>query len=497
MASLNRLGVCAGCRLHPARYTCPSCDFRSCSVACSAQHKVVHSCSGVASPVWSRPLQANEMTWGSLMRDQSYIAGVGRAVEGVGKQLVADRVIPQGRGTGRIGAEAEAVRLDERSDKEDRMVREARNEGVELVLLPKGMSKRLKNGTRWDPKNNRLEWTVEVAFQPRPSSSSGPTVITTVPHASTSPLYIVLTSALTSRDKKGKGKEVSPEDAEWLMKEKAWVETLKPVKGAKAEKPIEESVKPEPEAVVGGVEEPSTPEEADEATALPEAGPSSPPPTTANPPPAPKPDEAPTIAAVDDDSPFILLLTFYRPPPSSFDSSHSSSSNPNLVQPTLPAPSSSSAPSRPAGRPVYLISSPSLTLRAALEGTTILENPLFELWSREAFLRQKALGKIEVVGKPSGDSVRSAGGGWEGGGRGRGRGRGRGGAGGRGGGRGGYGGGREEGEREQGGGGRAFESRGQDSGWGKRGPPAPVKGEGGEEKRPRLESQIDAFLQGE
>lgn len=82
------------------------------------------------------------------MRDQSYIAGVGRAIEQVGKQLVDEKLIPQGR---RLGAD-ETVRLDERSDKEDKMVREARNQGVELMLLPKGMSKRQKNLTRWDPK---------------------------------------------------------------------------------------------------------------------------------------------------------------------------------------------------------------------------------------------------------------------------------------------------------------------------------------------------------
>jgi len=82
------------------------------------------------------------------MRDQSYIAGVGRVVEDVGRQLVGDKLIPQGR---ILGAD-ETVRLDERSEKEDKMVREARNQGVELMLLPKGMSKRQKNATRWDAK---------------------------------------------------------------------------------------------------------------------------------------------------------------------------------------------------------------------------------------------------------------------------------------------------------------------------------------------------------
>lgn len=151
-----RLGACQTCNTQPARYKCPACSFPSCSLACSSAHKTATSCSGVAPPVWSRPMHANEMTWGSLMRDQSYIAGVSRAIEDVGRQLVSDKVIPQGRGTGRSIDDHEAVRLDERTDKEDRLVREAAKDGVDLVLLPKGMSKRIKNGTRWDQKFAQL-----------------------------------------------------------------------------------------------------------------------------------------------------------------------------------------------------------------------------------------------------------------------------------------------------------------------------------------------------
>lgn len=147
----SRLGTCQQCNAAPARYRCPGCELTTCSLACSSAHKQQLDCSGVAPPIWSKPLQANELTWGSLMRDQSYIVDVGRAVEGVGKQLVADKVLPQGRMAARPG-DAQGVRIDERSDKEERLVREARNEGVELTLLPKGMSKRLKNGSRWDPK---------------------------------------------------------------------------------------------------------------------------------------------------------------------------------------------------------------------------------------------------------------------------------------------------------------------------------------------------------
>ncbi|GAA5908321.1 hypothetical protein JCM6882_006801 [Rhodosporidiobolus microsporus] len=508
-ASTSRLGLCQTCNTAPARYRCPACSHPSCSVACSSAHKTATQCTGVAPAVWERPIQANEMTWGSLMRDQSYIAGVGRAVEEVGRQLVQEKTLPQGRGAGRGRDEGETVRLDERSEKEEKMVREARNEGVELVLLPKGMSKRLKNGTRWDPKNNRLEWTVEVAFQPRPSvdpssSSSSPVVITIVPQPATASLYTVLSTALAARDKKGKGKEVSPEDAAWVLAEKAWLDSLKPAEEAKPAKAKEQ--KPAQAAqeeglataeggeVEGDAAGEAAPGEGAEPSALPAEPPATvpslPEPSSEAPLPETAPIPEPTLpepAPADDEPPFVLLLAFFSRPTPSFDAESTTTSD---------APSS--RPSRPSARPLYLVplppSAPLSTLRAALSGATLLENPTFELWPRESFLRQKLLGKIRVVEKPTAEDVQAAAAAaasYGSGGRGRGRGRGRGGEGGRGG----YGGARE-GREDGGGGGAGFEGRLQDSGWGKRGPPAAADEQGGV-KKPRLEEQIDALLAGD
>ncbi|GAA5843602.1 hypothetical protein JCM11251_007128 [Rhodosporidiobolus azoricus] len=498
-ASTSRLGLCQTCNTTPARYKCPGCAFPSCSVACSSAHKTAANCSGVAPPVWSRPIQANEMSWGSLMRDQSYIAGVGRAVEEVGRQLVQEKTLPQGRGAaGKGRIDEEQVRLDERSDKEEKMVREARNDGVELVLLPKGMSKRLKNGTRWDQKNNRMEWTVEVAFQPRPStdpsSSSSSTILaTTVPQPASASLHTVLSAALAAKDKKGKGKEVSPEDAAWVLAEKAWVESLKPVKEAaqagkrnEAREDVAEeaAVDAEPPAIAGdgdaeleqeAAAEPALPAmDAPSAEILPIADAQAPPSTDTAPPVGPAPPDSPP-----EEPPFVLLLAFFARPSASPFSEDSSSAA---------ADPSSSRPSRPPARPLYLIplplSSPLPDLRTALSGSTILEYPTFEIWPRESFLRQKLLGKIRVVEKPTGDEVRreaEARAAYSGG-RGRGRGRGRGG----GGGRGGYGGAREE-RDDSGSGGGVFEGRAQDSGWGKRGAPQLSSDEPNGEKRLRLD----------
>lgn len=85
------------------------------------------------------------------MRDQSYLSRVGRVAEEVGRKLVGEDLVPSSRAV-REEEGHEEGRLDDRTEKEDRLVKEARKEGVLLVLLPKGMSRRMRNTSRWDNK---------------------------------------------------------------------------------------------------------------------------------------------------------------------------------------------------------------------------------------------------------------------------------------------------------------------------------------------------------
>lgn len=321
----------------------------------------------------------------------------------------------------------------------------------------------------------------------------------------------MLNSALTSRDKKGKGKEVSPEEEEWAAAEREWIESLKPVKiaqpqkkakKAKGEKDVQEEgseeVKEEAKVDknIGDNAETGEASSAEPALSAIEPTPSTsatPAPDSALPPleseSVPSSSASPVLpnAAPPLEPPFVLLLTPYiRPSTASSANSTPSSSRlpPKIVYlvPLSPSPSPASA---------------ALTLRAALEGCTVLETPLFELWPRESFLRQKLLGKLEVREKPTAESVRNAAPSqFEGGGaRGRGRGRGRGGntQGGRG--------ARSEGAEPQdgNGGNPAFQGGAQDSGWGKRGPAAPEDSEDDEEseaKRQKLDLAIEALMEG-
>lgn len=452
---MSRNGPCSTCGA-PSLYRCPRCSTPSCSLACSIAHKAASSCTGIATPVWQQPLAANEWGWGPLMRDQSYISGVGRVVEEAGRKIAGEKLMPVGGTGGRPGGA---------DDKSERLVGEARKEGVRLVRVPGAMSRRTKNSSRWDPKcvffaaetvasraelthvanrEKRMEWTLEVVFR-RPSgkelAAPPATVVSPPAQPSSATMYSVLKATLDSKDRKGKGKEVSEDEKTSAIAERAWLDSHAPVEipgAAIVEVPV-------------AMQDPAPVESTEAST------------SALLPSPLP-PTPAPEMPRNLSPEPFQLCLSPYTPPTAS------------------PTPTT-----KPDPRPLHALSLSS-TLADVLSSTYVLEFPTLELWSNEALLRARAKG--EVVLAPKVDLPPQEHGAREDSGRGRGRGgrgAGRGGRGGRGGGAAGEG--RWDEARQE-----PTGEREQDSGWGKRAVRA-VDGEAGDEdsregKRVRVEENF-------
>lgn len=53
---LPRLGVCELCCLEEAKYRCPCCGVKSCSLPCVRQHKLDTGCSGIRNRTLYKPL---------------------------------------------------------------------------------------------------------------------------------------------------------------------------------------------------------------------------------------------------------------------------------------------------------------------------------------------------------------------------------------------------------------------------------------------------------
>lgn len=222
-----------------------------------------------------------------------------------------------------------------------------------------------------------------------------------------------MNAALSSRDKKGKGKAVEPEQEEWAKVERAWIESFRPPRTGKKEK---NDVKPD-----AGDDAPAEPVETSTEAPAPEAN-------------------APTEPA-----PFELLLAFFSrsqhappPPPlsssgedDSSDSDESGSASEGdeddedddedlevaslpvtpavLTEPASLPKTAAPVVILPTARRLYRIPvSPAATLQDALSGSSILETPLFEVWPRATLEQQVALGKVEVLDKPTAEQAEAA-----------------------------------------------------------------------------------------
>lgn len=300
-----------------------------------------------------------------------------------------------------------------------------------------------------------MEWTTEIIFQPPPPPTTilEPFSLTLAIPSSTT-LQTILSLAMESRDKKGKGK-ASEDETAWSKTERDWLNSFASSSASKEEEFTNDEGSPELKIT--------------------------------------------TLPLINNkDSPYLFLLVAATIPTfTSQDSDSDSEDSPIQIPTTI-----SSKPIKPPPKTYY---HPSLdqTLSSSLQGTTLLEYPTFEFWSRESYLRALAKGQIKILPKPEPlAALTSRSGSWD---RGRGRVRGREGSsrgarGSRGSGRGGGGGNGRGGSHSGNSNGWKDEvvegERIQDSGWGSKRKIVEVEeGEGAREEKRERPQEIEIEIE--
>ena len=134
----------------PSRYRCPACDTRSCSLACVNKHKAAASCTGVRDPGKYRKVQDFNDT--ELVRDYRFLEGAVRAIDS-GKRTRRETEKP-----------ANVTRQSGLTPARQNLLRHARERGVQLELLPHGMTRQRENTTRYDGRRQAIGWRVEMRF---------------------------------------------------------------------------------------------------------------------------------------------------------------------------------------------------------------------------------------------------------------------------------------------------------------------------------------------
>jgi hypothetical protein len=186
--------LCTICHREPPKYKCPRCGVRTCSLPCTKKHKAWASCSGERDPASFIPRE-RLVTDAGVDHDYNFISKIERAKERFEKAVVAEKGLlgeseirgpkrgqedkrfekvwygdqlvhePATRGMGRggwQGGRGGATWRDNLHQRFDQQVRQRlRRHDIQVLTMPKGLSRQKENKTAWNRRTNTINWQVE------------------------------------------------------------------------------------------------------------------------------------------------------------------------------------------------------------------------------------------------------------------------------------------------------------------------------------------------
>uniref|UniRef100_A0A146MHR1 Box C/D snoRNA protein 1 n=1 Tax=Lygus hesperus TaxID=30085 RepID=A0A146MHR1_LYGHE len=144
----NRLGDCEVCARAPAKYTCPECEVKSCSLPCVKIHKSELECDGVRSRVKFRRL--HKLSNLDILSDYRLLEETNRAVDSAKKTNV--KLLNMNG------------KYFHNRKKAQSMITGARKKEVGLKLLPPNFTDHKNNSTYFNHKNNEFLWKIKLKF---------------------------------------------------------------------------------------------------------------------------------------------------------------------------------------------------------------------------------------------------------------------------------------------------------------------------------------------
>lgn len=191
--------LCTICHVAAPKYKCPRCGVRTCSLPCIKKHKTWASCSGERDPASFLPRE-KLFTDAGVDHDYNFIHKIERAKELYEKEVLVEEAEGKGiisekelrgpgdgredrrfekvwygdqmvhepvarddrggwRGRGRGGRGGGGGREAERFDQNVR--RRLRKHDIEVLTMPRGLTRQKENKTAWNRRTNTINWQVE------------------------------------------------------------------------------------------------------------------------------------------------------------------------------------------------------------------------------------------------------------------------------------------------------------------------------------------------
>ncbi|KAK7084542.1 Box C/D snoRNA protein 1 [Halocaridina rubra] len=146
----SRLGTCSVCIANLAKYTCPSCKIKTCSLSCVKTHKDDTSCSGVRSK--TAMIHKEDMDNLTLLSDYRFLEEIDHKLEDTGRDPLRRYVAPSPYGVPSLPPFL--IRLKTAAWKR----------GTHLRFMPKHFVAHKENSTRYIFQEGIIRWHVKWVF---------------------------------------------------------------------------------------------------------------------------------------------------------------------------------------------------------------------------------------------------------------------------------------------------------------------------------------------
>ncbi|KAK8815420.1 hypothetical protein WA158_003632 [Blastocystis sp. Blastoise] len=149
--------LCDVCGKNEFKYRCPGCGKKTCCLECSKQHKKDDACDGLRKPMQFIPIK--EFNDDIITDDYYYLHHLAQVVDNTQRNGN-----PSGNNSVKINQQHKRSEQQNLPKCLSSLIHQAKLRKTTIRLMPKGMTRQLKNKTKYMYRKGIIDWTIEYRF---------------------------------------------------------------------------------------------------------------------------------------------------------------------------------------------------------------------------------------------------------------------------------------------------------------------------------------------